>query len=296
MITLIGFAAVILFCVFGYKRGLFRILAAFGSFLLASVLAKPCSVLLLGLVGMSGQVPRTLVPLASQLLAGLLVFFLLSSLVGRILDNREEVREQLNEPHTVAAWEHIGGAVLGMAWGIFLVVFTLTGLHMIGTVEEVLVQSPATATGEPGAAPGTAGTFVNEMEVVQQESLPAAKLGELKEQIDSSAFGVLVRKVDPVDETVKEIFRNLTLVVSNQDLYERFRNHQVIARFTGDPRMVALAEDMEIQGQLRDRQYYQLLDNVKIAALLNDRDLYRQLKDVEIAAILQEIIDKDRRP
>ena len=294
MITLSGFVVVILLGAFGYKRGLFRILAAFGSFLLASVAAKPCSVLLLGLVGMSGQVPRALVPLTARLLAGLLFFFLLSFLTGRILDNRDEVREQLNET-LMADWERFGGAVLGTAWGVFLVVFTLTGLHMAGTVEEALLQAPAAAARE-GRWSATVTSYVNEMEEAQQEPLRAAKLGELKEQIDSSAFGVLVRKTDPVDEKVKDIFRNLALVVGDPQLYERFKHHQVIARFTGDPRILALSEDMEIQGQLRAGQYYRLLDNGKIAALLNDRDLYRQLEDVEIAAILQEVIAGSRRP
>ena len=295
MITLIGFVVVILLGAFGYKRGLFRILAAFGSFLLASVSAKPCSVLLLGLVGMSGQVPKALVPLTAQLLAGLLFFFLLSFLTGRILDNRDEVREQLNET-LMADWERFGGAVLGTAWGVFLVVFTLTGLHMVGAVEEALVQTPAAAAREGRWAAATVTSYVNEMEEAQREPLPAAKLGELKEQIDYSAFGVLVRKADPVDEKVKDIFRNLALVVGDPQLYERFKHHQVIARFTGDPRILALSEDMEIQGQLRAGQYYRLLDNGKIAALLNDRDLYRQLEGVEIAAILQEVIAEGRRP
>lgn len=87
LITLIGFGVVAGIAFVGYSRGLYRILAAFISFLLAGLLAKVSSGLVEWPVRLSEKVPETLVPLASQLLAGILLFLLFYLLANKILNN-----------------------------------------------------------------------------------------------------------------------------------------------------------------------------------------------------------------
>lgn len=291
LISIIGLAVLLLLATSGYNRGLLRILSVFIAFLLATFLAEPLSPLLIGPLKLSGLVAKALVPFAGQVLTGFLIFLLLSYVAGRILDHRDEVREQLNE-HPIMVWERWSGAVIGFVWGVCLVVFSLTGLHVVGVVEEILINPAASAKTASGVTESES-RDVRDIEGAQQELVQVAKFGHLKEQIENSAFGSLVLKAEPIDQRIKVIFQNLTWVVSQPELFEAFKNHTIIANFIDNPRMIALAKDHVIQAHLQNKQYYQLLDNEKIADLLKDKELYRELQEVEIGQILQEIIAKE---
>jgi hypothetical protein len=276
----------------------------------------------------SHAVPQSLAPLAGQLLAGLLLFLLFNFCAGYLLRKHEERRAQLQQPRK-ALWERIAGAVLGTAWGAFLVIFVLIGIHLIGSVEDVLTQPPRLSSGKEEPPATAAETQANgsikpaqpQVNIERVEAQPqqrvslkdgkatlasstAAKANEtkpqppperrsirLKRQIELSVFGPIVRKVDPVGDKLTGVFQNLTIVVSNRDLYEKFTRHPVIARFTQDAKMRALSEDKQIQQLLQQKQYYDLLDNTKVASLLGDTVLFGELKEVDLDKILKEIIE-----
>ncbi len=276
IVTLLGFVAVVVFAILGYSRGIYRILATFISFFLAAILAKTFSLLLLGLVSESGIIPKSLVPLAGQIIAGIILFIFFCFLAGRILKIRVARREKSGKPR-MATGERISGALFGTAWGLFLFLFILTGIHLIGNVEEVLIQPPKSEMEEEIKAPTASdGKFVT-----------------AKKQIEASVFGPIVKKTDPVDEKIKGIFQNLTIVVNDPRLYENFKNHPDIERFTNDPRIQALSRDEQIQRQLQERRYFELLDNPKITSLLNDEALISELKNVDLGKILEEVIEQN---
>jgi len=276
IVTLLGFVVVVVFAILGYFRGIYRILATFISFFLAAILAKTFSILLLWPVSESGIIPKSLVPLAGQIIAGIILFILFYFVAGRILKIREARREKAGKPR-MATGERISGALFGTAWGLFLFLFILTGIHLIGNVEEVLIQPPKSEMEEEIEAPTSSdGKFVT-----------------AKEQIEASLFGPIVKKTDPVDEKIKGIFQDLTIVVNNPLLYENFKNHPDIERFTNDPRILALSRDEQIQRQLQERRYFELLDNPQITSLLNDEALISELKNVDLGEILKEVIEKN---
>ncbi len=277
-VTLSGFIVVVVFAILGYFRGIYRILATFISFFLAAMLAKTFSSLLLSPVSQSGIIPKSLVPLAGQIIAGIILFILFHFVAGRILKMREARREKLEKPR-MATGERISGALFGTAWGLFLFLFILTGIHLIGNVEEVLIQPPKSKMEEE----------------IKAQTFSEGKFVTAKEQIEASVFGPIVKKTDPVDEKIKGIFENLTTVVNDSRLYEYFKNHPDIERFTNDPRLLALSKDEQIQRQLQERQYFELLDNPKIASLLNDAALISDLKNVDLREILREVIENKSR-
>lgn len=280
-LTLICCVVVLLFAAVGYYRGLQRILALLLSFLLAGYLAKPFSSMTLWLVELSDKVPMTLVPLTAQICTGLIFFFLFSSLTNKVITNHETGREQLNQPRLVP-WEQSGGAIIGMAWGAFLVLFTLTGLHVAGSLQEALFFK--TSTHETSTDESTLSRFF----------LPAT-LEKLTQQIETSVVGELVVEIDPVDEQVQKIFQNITTVVATPQLHERFKNHPTIAAVAQIPSIQRLAQDPTIQYQIQNGQFYALLDNPQIAILLEDDDLYNQLKEINIGQILEDVIKNGSR-
>jgi hypothetical protein len=311
ILTSLGVLAIVAITALGYKRGLYRIAAAFAALFLAALLAQPVSALFGGLLERVAVVPKSLAPLTAQLVAALLLFAAFSLCAERVLRALEGRREQAGKPQ-VALWARIGGAVLGSAWGLFLVLLVLIGLHLIGTVEEVLTRpapaapaaakpraaaaahsrsaaAPAGAAAATKAAPAPAGSQAK----APQAAPPASAFVALRNGIDRSAFGPVVQWADPVGSTVKGIFQNLTIVMNNPNLYEQFTRHPDIARFTQHPKMQALSEDQQIQTLLREKRYYELLDDAKIAELLNDEALFKSLRAVKMGEILEQLLAKN---
>jgi uncharacterized membrane protein required for colicin V production len=296
-ITLFVLIGIAVFGMLGYERGLFKILCAFLSFLLAAALAKPLSLPLAALAAKSHLVPLTLAPLAALLAAGLILFGLLAG-CSTLLLNRFEAWRERSDRARVALWERLGGAALGLTWGGFLVALVLTGIHVIGAVEEAL-DVPAEAAPAKAGAPASAASArraptasgkVRTPVQAPQPPPPDPAFVALKKKIEASAFGAWVKKADPVGDSAAETCRNLTLVVNTPSLYSVFLRHPSITRLTDDPRVRALSEDGQIRQQLSDKRYADLLNNGQIAALLGDRAFLAELKATDIKAVLREVL------
>lgn len=272
MLTFIGVLVIVLFAVIGYFRGALKILLAFAALLAGAVLGGPLSPIVRGPIENSGYVPRALAPLASHV-AMSVALFLLFVIIGELMLKRRADRRELEGLPRMSGAERWAGGALGVAWGMLLVTITYTGLAIIGTVEEAVSMPAQASPRQAEASTADAGPFT-----------------ALRGEIESSPFGTLVEAANPVDEKIGRTFRNLVSVVSDPDMAESFRSHPDIARFVDDPRLVALAEDEEIQRHVQASDYYALLDNEKIAALLNDRQLVRELSRVDLDRILAEVM------
>lgn len=282
ILNLAGLSAIILFGILGYFRGVFRMVGLFFSFLLAGLLAQPLSGMFKWMLSISQTVPKGLVPLAAILLAGLILFMVFSAITSRFLRNREDGRQQLNLPK-ISSSERFAGGLMGGVWGLFLLIFTLTGLHFAGSIQETLLASSQKYENDSSG--------VEMSPYGRQSASPLEmKLAELMQSIELSAFGDVVQKVDPVDEKVKQTFRDLRHVVTTPELLSDFRNHPAISQFTDNPDIRALSEDSEIRYLLQSGEYYRLLDHPKVAALLSNETLYNELKGLDMNSILKQVL------
>lgn len=290
-ITLIGFAAVAVFALLGYARGFFRIVGAVICFLVAGLLSSPLSGL--GELVIRGfvHVPRALSPIAGRLTAGLLLYLIFQIAASRLLANHEVVREQRNKAPQ-APWEKTTGAVIGALWGFSILMFTLTGLHAVGTVEEVL--SPPVARKSGARADWDSATeTVAYADAAGAPAEPQTPMSKLKMMIEGSIYGGLVQEVTPVDAGVQQTFDDLAYVVSEPDLFAALRNHPDIRPYLDDPRLQPLASDPTVQALLNSGDFYALLDNEKIADILQDRQLFEELRRIDLGGILQEVIEAE---
>jgi hypothetical protein len=276
MLILSGVVLALLFAGVGYFRGIVQMLISLACFALAAMLAKPGSYLILWIFTSTHIVPKTFAPIVGQLSAGILLFILFSFGIELYFKSKRDDSGQSAEKPVLVTGERYAGAALGGAWGIFLAFFILTGVHLIGSVEEAISNRPQDQAVEESKQVITPGVFTN-----------------LKNEIDTSFFGSMVKKADPVEGKVGQTFRDLTIVMKNPELFERFRNHPAIVRFTHDSRMMQLAGDPEIERLLQTNQYYKLLDNEKIAALLNDGKLFKEIKSLDMSSILKEVMEEE---
>jgi len=272
LVTLIGIVTVALFAALGYRRGVLSIVAVLFSLLVAGVLAEPLAGIMRPLVEEMPWIPLTLKSLAALLIAGLILLVFLLVLTSWWLRRREKSRLAANLP-VLPQWERIGGILTGALWGLGLFLLVLTGLHLLGTVEESLARAQSSRS------------------TPELAKAPEGNYHIAKEQIDASAFAHLVQPAVPIENALTTTLADLTKVAGNPVLLESFQRHPVIARFIRDPRLRALAQDGEIGRLVQARQYYVLLDNAKIAAVLQDKAPFAELRQVEIRKILREVID-----
>ena len=287
LITFLGLAVIVLFAIVGVFRGVLRILAAFASLALAALLAKPMSLMFRWAVEGTDMVPLALVPLAALLATAILLFLVFLILGEYLIRRRERQREEIDLPK-METWERWFGGGLGAIWGFVLVLLTLTGLQVAGIAEETFTTAPA----HPVDEYRTWEQQRTSTETQERTQTPQGPFVQLKDEIEASAFGPVVERASPVDEEVRETFRDLVIVVSDPVLLEEFQSHPAIARFTQDPRILALAQDEQIAEKIRALRYYELLDDERIAALLQEKDLYEELSKVDLRAILREIVQK----
>lgn len=275
----ISLAAVLLFTFIGYSRGVLRIVAFLGALLLAGLAALPLGALFLPLLQRVGFIPRVLVPVVAPLAAGLVVLIVVDSLATWALKRRARSREAQNLPR-VDPWERLGGALLGGLWGCVLVALVLTGLHFLGRVNHELAKGatlPAVEVERPASPPPV------------ESAPPESTYQTITEQIDASPFAGVVRRINPAEDSVAQIFGSLARVAGDQVLLERFRRHPAIARLNSLPQLKDVAEDGEIQQLLQRHDYYALLDHPKLAALAQDKELAAECRKVDLAAVLAEV-------
>lgn len=299
-VTLIGCVAILLFAFLGYRRGLWRILAFFFSLFGAGLLASPLSRLALPLFERAPFVPRSLVQLAALLSAGLLVFIVLSVITSWLLGRRDRAREAQNLPRT-DVWERIPGAIFGGLWGLALVILVLTGLHLLGSVEQALAKRDATDAApaqapleKPTASPtptASAPAEPTEPGVALRRSYTA-----IQKQIDASPFAAVVRTVNPAEDKIARTFADLATVTSDPVLLDRFQKHPAIFRLTSRPELLQVSQDNHIRELVEERRYYELLDHPKIAALLHDKEFVAECRKVDLAAVLAEVLRRQPGP
>lgn len=284
-INLMGILLIGLFIVIGFLRGILRIIIAFLALLISALLAKPFSFLLSWLINKIDLIPLALKPLATFIATALLLFIIFLFIGSFIISLREKRREGEGLP-PIPIWERVGGAILGGLWGLFLTLLILTGIEMIGNVEDAFLKFSSQAQ----KVQKTDDFFKKDWFKLKKEEVRSSSFPLLKEKVHDSLFGSLVQKVNPVDEKAVKMIEQLLTVISDPELLEKFRNHPEISNITKNPKFLELTEDEEILKALDSSDIFTLLNNQKIADLMKDKELLTELKRIDFERILDEIL------
>lgn len=289
-INLLGILLIGLFIVIGFLRGIFRILFAFISLLLSALLAKPFSFLLSWFINKIDLIPLALKPLAT-IIATALLFFTIFLFVGSFIISYREKRIEEEGLPPITIWERAGGAIIGGIWGLFIVLFVLTGIEMIGSVEEAFLK----ISSQTQEVPKTDDFLKKDwFQLKKKKKEIGGSFPLLKEKVQDSLFGSLVQKVNPVDEKTIKTIEQLLTVLSDHELLEEFRSNPEISRLTENPKFINVAGDEEILKALNSSDIFSLINNQKIADLMKDKELISEIKKIDIGRILDEVVNKKK--
>lgn len=312
MVLVLTLLSVVFFAALGWYRGFVRLVIAVIALLVAGLLAKPLAFLASGLMPTLG-VPVLLQPVASAVVTGMILFliFLMAAAI-KVRKSKEEQRP---------AWDQPAGAVLGGIWGLLLALLITVGLSVVGRADRAMRQSMAESeirnqarqrfleeAREEVALYGVGldrQAFEAEVMALVAEAERSFELDPVElrqrtalgpldgflEDLKVSPLDGLVDNVSPFNEKAEKTLRDLTIVVSDPVLMDRFKNHSEVRKVMQEPKILELSEDREVARMVLAGEYRQLLDHPKLISLAEDP----RIREIMNQANLPEVLDKIRQ-
>jgi uncharacterized membrane protein required for colicin V production len=151
----------------------------------------------------------------------------------------------------------LAGAVLGVAFGIFLTVVLAVAIRLVGSVAEVSASST-----EANAAQFAPGAWTS-------------GLASLKQTLEQGPAGAMLQKVDPVPDRVYDTLNKVGQMAVRPDSLERFAGDPNVKSIAVHPKIVALQNDPEIVKAVHEHDFMTLLRHPRIVAAANDPEVLK---------------------
>jgi len=300
----------IVLALMGWVRGALRLAGAFLALLLSGILAGPLNFLTQPLVRGFG-VHELLVPIASTFATGFVLFLVF--LVGLSMLVKKHWGDELPQ------WDKPVGSVLGAVWGLCLVLLLFTGLNTTARADRAMREAAAETALRVQARSRIEGKVEVELEPLSYQLAPeeyqrqktvlvTQKMREYRpspeqirevtepgpldpflEDLRSSPFGGAVESFSPLDAKGEKVLRDLTVVVGDAVLMERFQRQPKVAELVKEPAFQALSNNEDIASAIREKRFRALLDHPRIVAAARDPKLRQKLTEVDIEGILAEV-------
>lgn len=177
------------------------------------------------------------------------------------------------------------GAILGVAFGSLLFLFTTLSVRSLGTVAKSRMEDLERERQQPGllAPPDDPGALVRNMATL------GSALGE-------GASGKFLKRYDKAPLThVFAMFTKLGIMVSRPDAVDRFLSYPGVEKLATHPKLVAVKNDPEVFQLLNDASYVKLLRHDKVLALANDTEFKALMEKMEFEKALDFALKPDEK-
>jgi len=265
----------------GWRRGVARQLARLGA-LIAAYFAAYFGGTLLGPWGrIFLKLPNPILSLFVGAFLGVLVYAIVNGL-GTLLFKR-------TSQHPSAATRllyGIGGAVLGVFFGVLLVWFMVVAVRSLGAVAEAQVQQ------ESGQVLHSVDRRNGTVEDRADPSLMPL-LARLKNSLELGPVGSAIKKVDVVPPQTYDTLGRVARTLSEPENAERFLAYPGARELADNPKIVALRDDPEIMALVSEGRFMELLQNPKILDAANDTTVVKNAKAFDLSAALDYALKKN---
>jgi Colicin V production protein len=243
----------------GWTNGLMRQLMAIVAFLVAAFLVIHFT------SNLAEYLHRQVPPVFQTFIAAVLIWIIAFngiSLIGRILFKR--TRDQ--DSFLMGAIYGVGGALIGLGYGLFFIWSLLIGLRVGGRIAE------------------------NQIERQPAESEPAGRfllnLAKLKNSVELGMGRVVINAVDPVPPAFYRELDQYGRLVGNPRAIRKMLDYPGFREALENPKIADLERDPEILAAIQSGNLLQVFSNRRVLGLLNDPQLRQIFSPKELKAAL----------
>lgn len=198
----------------------------------------------------------------------------------------------------------LGGAALGIVFGVVALWACAIGVKVLGSLAEVAVKRPVPVAlnAQTRLAPGAinaptrdASGAVNSTRPAQGGAAKASRalppawltgLAEAKETLDKSPASGMVKTVDPIPEKVYVVLEKTAQMTTSPDSMQRFLSFPGADALSKNPKVVALRNDPDITELVQKQQFMALLQHPKLVAAANDPTVAQLVKKFDLEKAL----------
>lgn len=234
------------------------------------------------------QVPDLVISGLGGAILAVAVYGILSSL-GTLFFKRT-AQQSTNTARMVYG---LGGALLGVCFGVFFLWMILIGIRMIGSIAEAQLlaktKSDPVHASNSQSADATKPSIAN---VNVDSAMPI--LARLKNSVELGTVGTVVKKADVMPTGVYQTLGEAGTVLSDPDSAQRFLNFPGARELSENPKIVALRNDPEIAEMVAQGRVLDLLRDPRVVNVLNDPALVEQVKTFDLKKALEFAKQKPR--
>jgi len=178
------------------------------------------------------------------------------------------------------------GAVIGLAFGSFLFLFTSSTIRALGAVAKSRIEDVEKENHTPPK-----GRTIPALLPEDQPGAIARNMAKLGGALDEGAAGEFFHRYDAMPAA--HVFATLTklgIMVSRPEAVDRFLRYPGVDKLATHPKLIAVKNDPVVNDLLMSGSYVKLLRHEKVVALANDEEFNGMVKEMEFEKALDHAL------
>lgn len=267
----------------GWNRGIARQLARLAALIAAYFVAFFGGNIVVPLARPFFDMPDRIMSIVAGAILALAVYVVINGL-GTFFFRKTKQHESM----LARLFYGLGGAIVGLFFGAFLVWILVVGVRSLGSIADVQVRQQAASQTSASPARTLHAVDVRRGSVgeTNESSDLMTSLARLKNSLELGTVGDLVKKTDPVHSQVYETLGKLGEVVSDAENAQRFLTFPGAEQLANNPRIIALRDDPEVPQLIKQGRFMDLLQNRHVIDALNDPTLTEEIRKFDLRRAL----------
>ncbi len=289
-LVFISFAVVlVLFEIFrGWNRGIARQVARLAALIGAYFAAFFGGQFVMPLLRPFFHLPDRVVSIAAGAVLALLVYVAVNGLAAFFFKRTKQYQSGM-----VRFCCGLGGAIVGLFFGVFLLWVIVFGVRSLGSIADAQMRQQAANgldidSSRTLHAVDVRRRLTGEMDdqSIDQSTTLVNSLARLKNSLELGSVGEIIKQADVVPARTYATLEKVGQIASDPASIQKFFAYPGAEELSRNPRIVALRNDPEIAALIEQGRYFDLLKNQRIIDALNDRALTNQVRHFDLQGAL----------
>ena len=172
----------------------------------------------------------------------------------------------------------LGGALLGIGFGVFVIWLVLVGIRTIGSFADAQMQARSRIVSN---RPSSSETNIDVDSIL-------GFLARLKSSVEMGAVGTVVKKTDVMPTGVYQTLSETGTILSDPETARKFLSSPGVRELSEHPKIVALRNDPEIAEMIAQGRLLELMRDPRVLEAMNDPALTEQVKRFDLKKAVEQ--------